>query len=121
MESDSQAAPTLGDIIRKQRELAEIPMRHVAAMVGISTPYLSQIERGLRAPSEQVLQGIADSLQTTVDALDAAASPRASHEKTFAEVLRGDPNLTAKQRSALIEVHRSMSEATIAQRGRRRS
>lgn len=119
MESDSQPSPTLGDIIRKQRELAEIPMRHVAAMVGISTPYLSQIERGLRAPSEQVLQGIA-ALQTTVDALDAAASPRANLEKTFAEVVRGDPNLTAQQRSALIEVHRSMSESTIAQRGRRR-
>src|SRR5262249_41056300 len=60
---------TLGALIRKQRELAEIPMRQVAAAVGISNPYLSQIERGLRAPSEAVLNAIAASLETTADAL----------------------------------------------------
>ncbi len=51
--------PKLGDIIRQQRELAELPLRQLAAMVGISNPYLSQIERGLRLPSEQVLEAIA--------------------------------------------------------------
>ena len=59
----------LGRIIRTQRELAELPMRQLAATVGISNPYLSQIERGLRAPSEAVLNAIADSLQTSVDRL----------------------------------------------------
>ena len=62
-------ALTLGEIIRRQRELAELPMRQLAAMVGISNPYLSQIERGLRAPSDHVLRSIADSLQTSADAL----------------------------------------------------
>ena len=60
---------SLGDIIRRQRELAELPMRQLAAMVGISGPYLSQIERGLRAPSDQVLGAIAKSLQTSAEAL----------------------------------------------------
>ena len=62
-------ALTLGEIIRRQRELAELPMRQLAAMVGISNSYLSQIERRLRAPSDHVLRSIADSLQTSADAL----------------------------------------------------
>ncbi|HEX2809794.1 MAG TPA: helix-turn-helix transcriptional regulator, partial [Kineosporiaceae bacterium] len=67
------SASTLGAIIRKQRELAELPMRQLASAVGISNPYLSQIERGLRAPSDAVLNAIADSLETTADALFAEA------------------------------------------------
>ena len=52
----------LGELIRRQRELAELSMRQVAAMAGISNPYLSQIEHGLRAPSEAVLETIAATL-----------------------------------------------------------
>src|SRR4051795_2052182 len=66
MERDSSS---LGEIIRKQRELNEMSMREFARAVGISNPYLSQIERGLRAPSEQVLESIAKSLETSADSL----------------------------------------------------
>ena len=66
---DGHVSSPLGDIIRRQRELQALSMRQFARMVGISNPYLSQIERGLRDPSEQVLQGIADSLKTSVDVL----------------------------------------------------
>ena len=59
----------LGEIIRRQRELAELSMRQVAAMAGISNPYLSQIEHGLRAPSEEVLRAIAESLNVSADLL----------------------------------------------------
>jgi transcriptional regulator with XRE-family HTH domain len=52
----------LGEFIRRQRELSEVSMRQFAELAGISNSYLSQIERGLRAPSEQVLQSIADAL-----------------------------------------------------------
>ena len=52
----------LGEIIRRQRELAELSMRQVAAMAGISNPYLSQIEHGLRAPSADVLETLAATL-----------------------------------------------------------
>ena len=55
----NRSAAALGEIIRRQRELAEMSMRQFAEVAGISNPYLSQIERGLRAPSEQVLEGIA--------------------------------------------------------------
>jgi len=60
---------TLGEIIRRQRELNEISMRQLATMAGISNPYLSQIERGLRAPSEKVLEAIAGTLEISVDRL----------------------------------------------------
>ena len=64
---------SLGEMIRRQREMASLPMRQLAAMAGISNPYLSQIERGLRDPSDQVLNAIADSLQT-LGRLPAAAA-----------------------------------------------
>ena len=74
---DGHVSSPLGEIIRRQRELQALSMRQFARMVGISNPYLSQIERGLREPSEQVLQGIADSLKTSVDVLyEQAGVPR---------------------------------------------
>jgi transcriptional regulator with XRE-family HTH domain len=112
--------PTLGDIIRQQRELAALPMRQLAAMVGISNPYLSQIERGLRAPSEQVLDAIATSLRTSADALYAqaeAASPR-REKSAVAAAVEADPDLTNKQRQALLEMYRAFAEVTVARRRR---
>ena len=93
----------LGRIIRSQRELAELPMRQLAATVGISNPYLSQIERGLRAPSEAVLNAIAESLQTSVDRLydDAGfveADPQggAAARVTSRQTLRQRPSSRAR-------------------------
>ena len=65
----NRSAVALGEIIRQQRELAELSMRQFAQLAGISNPYLSQIERGLRAPSEHVLEGIASALKLSADAL----------------------------------------------------
>jgi transcriptional regulator with XRE-family HTH domain len=113
---------TLGDIIRQQRELAELPMRQLATMVGISNPYLSQIERGLRAPSEQVLEAIAQSLRTSADALYAQAAAVADEQPPPSAVVTAigaDPDLTAKQRQALVETYLSFIEATRARRRRR--
>jgi transcriptional regulator with XRE-family HTH domain len=59
----------LGEIIRRQRELSAMSMRQFSELVGISNPYLSQIERGLREPSERVLESIATALRTTSNAL----------------------------------------------------
>ena len=113
--------PTLGDIIRQQRELAELPMRQLAAMVGISNPYLSQIERGLRAPSEQVLEAIARSLRTSADALyeqaNAVYAERPADPPVIAAI-QEDPDLTARQRQALVESYTAFTEATRAKRRR---
>ena len=84
-------------------------MRRFAELAGISNPYLSQIERGLRAPSEQVLESIATALGFSVDALyeqAGVAPPRADdQESAVLDAIRADPRLTARQRSALREVY----------------
>lgn len=114
----SQAEPmpaSLGEMIRRQRELGALSMRQLASMVGISNPYLSQIENGLRAPSEHVLRNIATSLGVPVeDLIDE------TDEETAADALRAaiktDPGLTPRQRRALTEVYEAMLAATRAER-----
>jgi transcriptional regulator with XRE-family HTH domain len=102
-----QSTSALGDFIRRQRELSAVSMRQFAGLVGISNPYLSQIERGLRAPSEQVLQAIADALEMSADALyDQAGVPReADAPAKVIQAIREDSRLTGRQRQALIEVY----------------
>jgi transcriptional regulator with XRE-family HTH domain len=68
---DQTPSSPLGEYIRRQRELQKLSMRQLAAMAGISNPYLSQIERGLRDPSEKVLVAIARNLELSAEALHA--------------------------------------------------
>jgi transcriptional regulator with XRE-family HTH domain len=107
----SRSAAAIGEIIRHQRELAELSMRRFAELAGISNPYLSQIERGLRAPSEQVLEAIATALGISVDALyeQAGVAPPSDQdqESVVLDAIRSDPRLTARQRSALREIYRA--------------
>src|SRR3954471_16511375 len=101
--ADGARAERLGEIIRRQRELSALSMRQFADLVGISNPYLSQIERGLREPSEGVLEGIAKTLSLSVDALPQEAGlPCDAGEETPAvvEPIRSDPKLTGRQRQA---------------------
>jgi transcriptional regulator with XRE-family HTH domain len=97
----------LGEFIRAQRELSELSMRQLAAMSGISAPYLSQIEHGLRAPSERVLRSIAQGLKVSADVLLEHAGTEQDDERDSAVVaaIREDPNLTAAQRRSLIEIY----------------
>jgi transcriptional regulator with XRE-family HTH domain len=103
----NKSASSMGEFIRRQRELSEVSMRQFAELVGISNPYLSQIERGLRAPSEPVLQAIADALQVSADTLyDQAGVPReVDGPSKVVEAIREDVALTGRQRQALIEVY----------------
>ena len=105
----NRSAAALGEIIRQQRELAEMSMRQFADLAGISNPYLSQIERGLRAPSEQVLDAIARTLKVSADALyqQAGVSPPGDEPEDNAvlDAIAADRRLTARQRSALREVY----------------
>jgi len=111
----------LGEIIRRQRKLAELSLRQLASMVGISNPYLSQIERGLRAPSEQVLRSIAAALQTSADALVEQVEHDAARQDQSPVVaaIQEDPGLTARQRHALVDVYFALIEQTAANRRRR--
>jgi transcriptional regulator with XRE-family HTH domain len=115
-----KSASPLGDFIRRQRELSEVSMRQFAELVGISNPYLSQIERGLRAPSEQVVQSIADALQVSADTLYEQAGVKVDETPSaVVEAIRQDPRLSARQRQALIEIYESFTGVKARPRRRR--
>ena len=111
----NRPASTLGEIIRQQRELAEISMRQFAQIAGISNPYLSQIERGLRAPSEHVLDGIARALKVSADVLYEQAGMAPPGEETppgeeeednaVLDAIAADPRLSTRQRATLREIY----------------
>ena len=119
----SRSAAALGEIIRHQRELAELSMRQFAELAGISNPYLSQIERGLRAPSEQVVSAIANVLEVSADALYEQAGivpPGASEDNSVLDAIAADERLTSRQRAALKEVYRAFLATAPGSRSRSR-
>lgn len=120
-----RSSASLGEIIRHQRELAEMSVRQFAEVAGISNPYLSQIERGLRAPSEQVLEGIAGALKVSADVLyrQAGMAPPGEEPEDNAvlDAIAADPRLTPRQRSALREVYDAFTAAPPRPRRRPRS
>jgi transcriptional regulator with XRE-family HTH domain len=119
----NRSAAALGEIIRQQRELAELSMRQFAQLAGISNPYLSQIERGLRAPSEHVLDGIASALKLSADALyeQAGVAPPNEQAESSAvlDAVAADPRLTARQRTALKQVYEAFVASSPRQPRRR--
>ncbi len=119
----NRSAVPLGEIIRQQRELAELSMRQFAQLAGISNPYLSQIERGLRAPSEQVLDGIARALKISSDALYKQAGMTSpgdpAPDNAVLEAIAADERLTARQRAALREAYEAFVAVSPRQPRRR--
>jgi transcriptional regulator with XRE-family HTH domain len=115
-----RSAAALGEIIRQQRELAELSMRQFAELAGISNPYLSQIERGLRAPSQNVLEGIAGALKVSSEALYEQAGVKPPGDEPDSapvlEAIAADSRLTARQRAALREVYEAFVAAAPAGR-----
>ena len=97
-------------------------MRQFAGMAGISNPYLSQIERGLREPSERVVDAIARSLETSADALYEQAGLVADDEEVSAvpAAIEADAALTPRQRRALLDVYEAFVAAGPAPRPRKR-
>jgi len=108
---------SLGDIIRRQRDLHELSLRQLADLAGISNPYLSQIEHGMRAPSEAVLQAIASALHIPVENLYREAGLRPlededdATERAVIDAINSDPRLTRARRRALIETYRAFIDA----------
>ncbi len=99
----------LGAYIRRQRESARLSLRKLAKIAGVSNPYLSQIERGLRKPSAEILQAIAKALEISSETLYIKAGILEEREpdEDLETVVARDPHLTEPQRQALIEMYRS--------------
>jgi transcriptional regulator with XRE-family HTH domain len=102
----------LGDVgryIREQRRQAELSLRKLASQAGVSNPYLSQIERGLRQPSARILKDIAKALRISAETLYVRAGILDEEaDPTDLEVgILHDPHLTERQKQVLIDVYRS--------------
>ena len=118
----SMTFPTLGDVIRQQRQLHELSLRELARLTGISNPYLSQIEHGLREPSTTVVNAIADALDMTTERLYAAAGiPDEEEGSGVLVAIEADPLLRPAQRRALTETYRAFVDANRGSRSRRRA
>ncbi|GIU84435.1 MAG: transcriptional regulator [Acidimicrobiales bacterium] len=102
----------LGEFIRKQRELAKMSLRRLSDLAGVSNPYLSQIERGLRRPSAEILKQIADALQISAESLYIKAGILEEDRPATDAVssIAADPLLTEEQKRALISVYRSFQK-----------
>lgn len=99
----------LGEFIRDQRRNARLSLRKLSELAGISNPYLSQIERGLRKPSAEILQAIARALQISSETLYVRAGileESKDNQDLVATILR-DRTLSERQKQALVEVYRS--------------
>ena len=100
----------LGEFLRRQRELAHLSVRQLADICGISNPYLSQIERGLRTPSSMILQSLAKGLRLSAETLYAQAGildPEDMEESDVIKSVMHDPHLSTRQREMLIDMYRS--------------
>jgi transcriptional regulator with XRE-family HTH domain len=102
----------LGEFIREQRRRDRLSLRKLSELAGISNPYLSQIERGLRKPSAEILQAIAKGLRISAETLYVRAGildEREEDADLVAKILR-DPSITERQKQALIDVYRSFQQ-----------
>jgi transcriptional regulator with XRE-family HTH domain len=103
------AVRDVGRYIREQRRQAELSLRKLARQAGVSNPYLSQIERGLRQPSAKILKDIAKALRISAETLYLRAGILDSEEQDsdlIAAILR-ESHLTERQKQVLIEIYES--------------
>jgi transcriptional regulator with XRE-family HTH domain len=107
----STAAQDIGSFIRTQREAAQVSVRQLAEKAGVSNPYLSQIERGLRKPSADVLSQIAKALRVSAEVLYIRAGilePSETNEVRDAIVT--DTAITERQKQVLLDIYTSFCE-----------
>ena len=99
----------LGEFIREQRSVARLSVRRLSDMAGISNPYLSQIERGLRKPSAEILQQIAKALRISAETLYIRAGILEPHEGEgdLSRAILGDSSLSEDQKQTLLRIYLS--------------
>jgi transcriptional regulator with XRE-family HTH domain len=114
----SNAAVDIGSFIRSQREAAQVSVRQLAEKAGVSNPYLSQIERGLRKPSADVLSQIAKALRVSAEVLYIRAGilePSESNE--VRDVIVTDTAITERQKQVLLDIYTSFCQQNEAAAG----
>ena len=113
----STAASDIGSFIKAQREAAQVSVRQLAEKAGVSNPYLSQIERGLRKPSAEVLNQIAKALRVSAEVLYVQAGilePSVSSEVRDAIIT--DTAITERQKQVLLDIYTSFVQQNEAAR-----
>jgi len=106
----------VGDYIREQRHAAQVSLRQLAKSAGVSNPYLSQIERGLRKPSAEILQQIAKALRISAEQLyvQAGILDERVGDDTVVGAILGDGVLTERQKQVLLEIYESFRRENAA-------
>lgn len=108
-------AQTLGDFLHEQRRGARLSLRQLADQAGVSNPYLSQIERGLRRPSAEVLQRLAKALRISAETMYVRAGfldPEDDLERSVQLAVQADPGLSERQKQVLLDIYDSFRRET---------
>ena len=116
LRDSAKKAATIGEFIREQREVAQVSLRQLAKVAGVSNPYLSQIERGLRKPSADILQQIAKGLRISAEQLYVRAGileSRHGDPEVVAAIL-ADTGLTERQKQVIVEIYETFRRENAA-------
>ena len=108
-EQAKRSGAAIGEFIREQRQQGQVSLRQLARLAGVSNPYLSQIERGLRKPSAEILQQIAKGLRISAEQLYVRAGIleyREGNQELVAAIL-GDEELGERQKQVLLDIYES--------------
>ena len=107
----------VGGFIREQRRVGELSLRRLSELAGVSNPYLSQIERGLRKPSAEILRQIAQALHISAETLYVRAGILDDHsgEVDVVTEVRRDPTISDEQKRALVHIYQSFQEQFAAE------
>ncbi|MGW5355297.1 helix-turn-helix domain-containing protein [Streptomyces sp. NPDC004031] len=107
----------VGEYLREQRRSAQLSLRQLAEAAGVSNPYLSQIERGLRKPSAEILQQLAKALRISAETLYVQAGMLDARERDELEVpaaILTDPAINERQKQVLIQIYESFRKENAA-------
>jgi transcriptional regulator with XRE-family HTH domain len=118
-EQAKRSSAAIGEFIREQREQAQVSLRQLSRLAGVSNPYLSQIERGLRKPSADILQQIAKGLRISAEQLYIRAGILESREgdpELIAAIL-ADEGLGERQKQVLVDIYESFRRENAQQQG----
>ena len=116
-EQAKRSAATIGDFIREQRQQGQVSLRQLARLAGVSNPYLSQIERGLRKPSAEILQQIAKGLRISAEALYVQAGILEQRVGgAVVDAVLADSELTERQKQVLLDVYETFRRENASKR-----